>query len=94
MREADMKCKRADCLLLTLLRSALTEVSSPLRFPPIAGKLTRSRKLVAESAFCCQPKHILWIFSAQTKWASGEMTDEKSQQKRLFSQMLRMKVAL
>ncbi len=81
-----MKCKVAILLLFSkVYRLALQAVLF------IA---TRRRKLAAARAFCCQPKHILWIFSAQAKWASGEMTDEKSQQKRLFSQMLRMKVAL
>jgi len=52
MREADMKCKVAACLLPTKPKTDTPEVPSPLRFSAIAGRLTRSRKLAAEDAFC------------------------------------------
>jgi hypothetical protein len=52
MREADMKCKVAVRLLPTNSRGPLTEPPSHLHFPTSAGRLTRSRKLAAEEAFC------------------------------------------
>jgi hypothetical protein len=59
MREADMKCKVAACLLLSLLSDPLVRAACLLHSALIAGRLTRSRKVAAEDAFCCQ-------FSAQT----------------------------
>ena len=59
MREADMKCKVAPRLLPSFLSESPVQAASLLHFPALAGRLTRSRKLAAEDAFCCQ-------FSAQT----------------------------
>lgn len=54
MREADMKCKVAACLLPTKPKTDTPEVSSPLHFSAIAARLTGSRKVAAEDAFCCE----------------------------------------
>jgi hypothetical protein len=54
MREADMKCKAAAWLLPSSLRNLLVQVAYHLHFSALAGRLTRSRKLAAEDAFCCQ----------------------------------------
>ncbi len=52
MREADMKCKVATWLLPVSSRTPVAEVAFPLHFSALAGRLTRSRKVVAEEAFC------------------------------------------
>ena len=54
MREADMKCKVAAWLLPSFLSESPVQAASLLHFPALAGRLTRSRKLAAEDAFCCQ----------------------------------------
>jgi hypothetical protein len=54
MREVDMKCKVAPRLLPSLLSDSLVQAASLLHFPALADRLTRSRKLTAEDAFCCQ----------------------------------------
>jgi hypothetical protein len=54
MREADMKCKVAAWLLPVSSRTTIAKLAFPLHFSALAGRLTRSRKLVAEDAFCCQ----------------------------------------
>jgi hypothetical protein len=54
-----MKCKVTACLLPNKPKTDTPEAPSPLRFSALAGRLTRSRKVAAEEAFCCQ-------FSAQT----------------------------
>ena len=59
MREADMKCKVAPRLLPSFLSESPVQVASLLHFPALAGRLTVSRKVAAEDAFCCQ-------FSVQT----------------------------
>ncbi len=60
MREADMKCKVAACLLPTFLSESPVQAASLLHFPALAGRLTRSRKVAAEDAFRCQFVHSLW----------------------------------
>jgi hypothetical protein len=54
MREADMKCKVAVRLLPSFLSQSSVQDASLLHFLVLAGRLTRSRKLAAEDAFCCQ----------------------------------------
>jgi hypothetical protein len=54
MREADMKCRWAVYLLPIERKTDTPEVPSLLRFPPIAARVTRSRKVAAEEAFCCE----------------------------------------
>jgi hypothetical protein len=54
MREAVMKCKVAAWLLSSNLRDNKDQTTSLLHPSPLAGGLTRSRKLAADSAFCCQ----------------------------------------
>ena len=71
-----MKCKVA---ILPLFSKAYR-----LALQAVLFIATRRRKLAADSAFCCQLKRILWIFSAQTKWASSEMRDE-SRSRKVFS---------
>jgi hypothetical protein len=52
MREADMECKVAVRLLSPSSDYFLLRAFSHLPFPCSPGKLTRSRKLAAEDAFC------------------------------------------
>jgi hypothetical protein len=54
MREADMKCKVAVRLLSPPPDHFLLPTASRLPFPGLPARLTRSRKLTAEDAFCCQ----------------------------------------
>ena len=54
MREADMKCKVAPRLLPSFLSESPVQAASLLHFLSLAGRLTRSRKVAAEDAFCCQ----------------------------------------
>jgi hypothetical protein len=54
MREADMKCKVAAWLLPSLLSDPLVRAACLLHSALIAARLTRSRKVAAEDAFCCQ----------------------------------------
>jgi hypothetical protein len=54
MREADMKCKGAVCLLPTNSRDTPIKTASLLHFPAIAAELARSRKDTAENAICCE----------------------------------------
>lgn len=53
MREADMKCKVAVWLLPAHSGPDTAYGASRLRSPYIISRLTRSRKLAAEGAFCC-----------------------------------------
>lgn len=66
MREADMKCKVAAWLLPSPLSHLLVQVAYLLRFLPIAGRLTRSRKLVAECTFRYQSLSAVLHFSQIT----------------------------
>ena len=59
MREADMKCKVTVRLLSPPSDHFLLQAAVRLPFLSFPATLTRSRKLAAEDAFCCQ-------FSAQT----------------------------
>jgi hypothetical protein len=52
MREADMKCKVAAWLLPIYSRTETAWVSFHLHSFPLAGRLTRSRKVAAECIFC------------------------------------------
>jgi hypothetical protein len=54
MREADMKCKVAIRLLSPPPDHFLLPTASGLPFPGFPVRLTRSRKVAAEDAFCCQ----------------------------------------
>jgi hypothetical protein len=54
MREADMKCKVAVRLLSPSSDHFLLPAASHLPFPGFPGRLTRSRKVAAEDAFCCE----------------------------------------
>jgi len=54
MREADMKCKVAARLLSPASDHFFLQAASHLPFPLSPARLTRSRKLAAEEAFCCQ----------------------------------------
>ena len=54
-----MKCKVATWWLPVSSRTPLAEIAFPLHFSVLAARLTRSRKVAAEDAFCCD-------FSAQT----------------------------
>jgi hypothetical protein len=53
MREADMKCKVAVWLIPSSLDHLLVQTAYILHSSPLAGTLTRSRKVVAEGTFCC-----------------------------------------
>jgi hypothetical protein len=54
MREADMKCKVAVCLLSPPPDHFLLPAASHLPFLSFPATLTGSRKLAAEDDFCCQ----------------------------------------
>lgn len=79
MREADIECKVAH----SPVHSYRTTVASLAR--PFQS--TRSRKLTAESAFCCEWNLCSSVFSAQTKRAKVEMTSKNSPQKSISGQM-------
>jgi hypothetical protein len=49
MREADMKCRRAACLFPSFGAKVASIAAST--------QTTRSRKLTAEDAFCCEFNH-------------------------------------
>jgi hypothetical protein len=79
MRERVTKCKVADLTFHHCRAKVAAEAISP--------RSTRSRKLVAETPFCCESNPSHCIFSAQTKRANVKMTGENSPQKSFSGQM-------
>jgi len=84
MREADMKCKVNLSRFPSLVLEATAEA--------ISVQATRSRKLAAEYAFCCEFDSSDYRLHAQSLDAKARMTGKNSQQKSLSGQMPAMKL--